>query len=114
MLGRRDLLDEGAEPLVLSARRERVELEDEAPIAWLDRRKPWPFVDRVIEYNCGFDLVTVHCWILARGRHERGSTHFGPLTLVEPVKVIAWRMDGWAGRDGFQATGRWTFPPDPR
>lgn len=38
---------------------------------------------------------------------------YGPLTLVGPVKVIAWRTAGWAGRDGFQATGRWTFPPDP-
>ncbi|CAN5657968.1 hypothetical protein BH24ACT5_BH24ACT5_19960 [soil metagenome] len=35
---------------------------------------------------------------------------YGPFTLVEPAKVIAWRSAGWAGRDGFQATGRWTFP----
>ncbi|CAN5816225.1 pyridoxamine 5'-phosphate oxidase family protein [soil metagenome] len=34
---------------------------------------------------------------------------YGPFTLVEPSKVIAWRSAGWAGRDGFQATGRWTF-----
>jgi hypothetical protein len=37
---------------------------------------------------------------------------YGPFTLVEPAKVIAWRSTGWAGRDGFQATGRWVFPPD--
>ena len=38
---------------------------------------------------------------------------YGPFTLVEPAKGIAWRSAGWAGRDGFQATGRWAFPPDP-
>lgn len=32
---------------------------------------------------------------------------YGPLTIVEPVKVMAWRSAGWAGRKGFQATGRW-------
>ena len=39
---------------------------------------------------------------------------YGPLTIVEPTKVIAWRTAGWAGREGFQATGRWSFgsPPD--
>ena len=35
---------------------------------------------------------------------------YGPFTLVEPIKVIAWRSAGWAGREGFQATGRWAFP----
>ena len=35
---------------------------------------------------------------------------YGPFTIVEPAKVIAWRSAGWAGRDGFQATGRrWSF-----
>lgn len=36
---------------------------------------------------------------------------YGPFTLVTPSKVIAWRSAGWAGRDGFQSTGRWRFPP---
>jgi hypothetical protein len=36
---------------------------------------------------------------------------YGPFTRVEPSKVIAWRSAGWAGRDGFRAAGRWTFPP---
>lgn len=35
---------------------------------------------------------------------------YGSFTRVAPSKVIAWRSAGWAGRDGFQATGRWTFP----
>jgi len=34
---------------------------------------------------------------------------YGPLTIIEPTKVIAWQSRGWAGRDGFAATGRWTF-----
>lgn len=32
---------------------------------------------------------------------------YGELTVVAPVKVVAWRSGGWAGRDGFQATGSW-------
>ena len=34
---------------------------------------------------------------------------YGPLTLVAPRKVMAWRSAGWAGREGFRATGRWRF-----
>jgi hypothetical protein len=34
---------------------------------------------------------------------------YGPLTTVAAAKVMAWRAAGWAGRDGFQAAGRWRF-----
>lgn len=34
---------------------------------------------------------------------------YGPFTIVAPSKVMAWRSAGWAGRDGFRTTGRWTF-----
>lgn len=34
---------------------------------------------------------------------------YGPLTIVNPTKVMAWRSAGWAGREGFQEAGRWTF-----
>ena len=34
---------------------------------------------------------------------------YGPLTTIAPRKVLAWRSAGWAGRDGFQQTGRWSF-----
>ncbi|MEO6125431.1 MAG: hypothetical protein ABIR32_17170 [Ilumatobacteraceae bacterium] len=34
---------------------------------------------------------------------------FGPLTCIDPVDVIAWRSAGWAGREGFQETGKWRF-----
>lgn len=34
---------------------------------------------------------------------------YGPLTIVEPEVVVAWRSRGRAGRDGFGAAGRWRF-----
>ena len=34
---------------------------------------------------------------------------YGPLTCVAPGTVLAWRTAGWAGRESFQQTGRWTF-----
>lgn len=34
---------------------------------------------------------------------------YGPLTVVAPTVVLAWRSAGWAGRDGFQTAGRWRF-----
>ena len=32
---------------------------------------------------------------------------YGPLTVIQPTRVISWRSAGWAGREGFQQTGRW-------
>ncbi len=34
---------------------------------------------------------------------------YGPLCCVAPQVVLAWRAVGWAGRDSFGKTGRWTF-----
>lgn len=34
---------------------------------------------------------------------------FGALTMVAPTQILAWRSQGWAGREGFHQTGRWTF-----
>jgi hypothetical protein len=36
---------------------------------------------------------------------------YGDLVRVQPAVVKAWRAAGWAGRDSFTETGRWTFPP---
>jgi len=36
---------------------------------------------------------------------------FGPLAVVTPARVLAWRLGGWAGREGFQATASWSFGP---
>lgn len=34
------------------------------------------------------------------------TARYGPLRCVEPATILAWRTAGWAGRDGFQQTGR--------
>jgi hypothetical protein len=34
---------------------------------------------------------------------------YGALTVVRPMRVLAWRSAGWAGREGFRQTGRWSF-----
>jgi hypothetical protein len=34
---------------------------------------------------------------------------YGALLRVDPRVVLAWRTAGWAGRESFQQTGRWTF-----
>jgi hypothetical protein len=36
-------------------------------------------------------------------------TEYGPLITVAPSIVLAWQTAGWAGRDGFARSGRWTF-----
>lgn len=33
---------------------------------------------------------------------------YGALTVVAPERVLAWRSQGWAGREGFHYTGLWT------
>lgn len=38
---------------------------------------------------------------------------YGPLTAIAPLTVLAWRSTGWAGRDGFEASGRWRFTGAP-
>jgi hypothetical protein len=40
-------------------------------------------------------------------RYDLGQ--YGPFTVVAPAKIMAWRSAGPAGREGFQAAGRWTF-----
>lgn len=34
---------------------------------------------------------------------------YGPLTVIAPLRILAWRAGGWAGRDSFQQAGRWDF-----
>jgi len=40
---------------------------------------------------------------------EYDTDQYGPLTTIVPTQILAWRSAGWAGRDGFQETGRWIF-----
>ncbi len=44
---------------------------------------------------------------------EYQVSQYGELTQVTPARILAWRSAGWAGRDGFQATGRWDFHGHP-
>jgi hypothetical protein len=37
------------------------------------------------------------------------ANEYGPLTIVTPTTILAWRASGWAGRDSFQQTGCWEF-----
>ena len=41
------------------------------------------------------------------------TEEYGALTTVQPRAVLAWRSAGWAGREGFQETGRWRFSTAP-
>ena len=73
-------LDSGTDVVVVEGRRTG-ERRDAAVIAAYDRKYDWRY--DVDEY--------------------------GPLAVVTPVVVLAWRSAGWAGREGFQSAGRWTF-----
>jgi hypothetical protein len=37
------------------------------------------------------------------------TVEYGPLVVSTPARVLAWRAAGWAGRESFQQSGRWTF-----
>jgi hypothetical protein len=51
----------------------------------------------VAQYNAKYD------W-------DYTSDEYGPLTIVVPSTIIAWRSEGWAGREGIKQSGRWRFP----
>ena len=40
------------------------------------------------------------------------ADQYGPLTVVTPTVIMAWRAAGPAGRDGFATAGRWAVDPD--
>jgi hypothetical protein len=52
------------------------------------------------------DADAVDAYVAKYGRPYDIGEH-GPLTVVAPTRILAWRADGWAGRDGFAAAGRW-------
>lgn len=52
--------------------------------------------DAMLRYNTKYD------W-------DYSIEEYGPLTMVTASTVLAWRSAGWAGRDGFQQSGRWRF-----
>ena len=81
-------------------------------------------VDRAVTVHLGSvtDVVIVEGLIRGpnRNRHVLDAykakydwdytiDEYGPFTTVAPTTVMAWRSAGWAGRDGFQQTGKWRF-----
>lgn len=73
-------LDSGTEVVVVEGEVTGTD-ETEATIASYDAKYEWTY-----------DLVKL-----------------GPLTVVRPTTVLSWRSAGWAGREDFQAGGRWSF-----
>jgi hypothetical protein len=51
---------------------------------------------RVSSYNTKYD------WNYA-------VDEYGEFTIVTPNRILAWRTEGWAGRDGIKQAGRWQF-----
>jgi hypothetical protein len=74
-------LDSGTDVVIVEGTAQLLQESDAASIAAYDAKYEWTY-----------DL-----------------DEYGPLTRVDPTVVMAWRSGGWAGRDGFEAVGRWTF-----
>jgi hypothetical protein len=74
-------LDSGTDVVVVEGIARRMSEPDAALIAAYDRKYDWQY---------SYD-------------------EYGPFTRITPTIVRAWRSAGWAGRDGFQAVGRWRF-----
>lgn len=81
-------------------------------------------VDLAVHLDSGVDVVIIEATVAgftgnASVLHTYNEKYdwnytveeYGRLTSVAPASVLAWRSAGWAGRDGFQQTGRFRFPP---
>jgi hypothetical protein len=73
-------LDSGTDVVILDGRAEGPS-EDERAIAAYDKKYDW-----------SYDIA-----------------EYGPLTVISPSVILAWQAAGWAGRKGFQRSGRWEF-----
>jgi hypothetical protein len=78
-----------------------------------------------VHLDSGTDVVLVEGAVSGATKHGTPSTviqaynakydwdyqvaQYGQLIVVQPLRVLAWRTAGWAGRDSFQATGCWHF-----
>ena len=75
-----------------------------------------------VHLDSGTDVVLIEGRVVDRGaddaivgayveKYDRpyDVTEFGAFTVVAPLRALAWRASGLAGRDGFTATGRWEF-----
>jgi hypothetical protein len=89
------------------------------------RRQLTPGAPCTVHLDSGTDVVIVEGRCTGTttdaesiGRYDRkydwtyDADRYGPLTTVAALDVLAWRSAGPAGRDGFEATGRWRFGAD--
>lgn len=73
-----------------------------------------------VHLQSGTDVVIVECRRIGScadpdvlsvydAKYEWNYTvdEYGPLTVLQPTMILAWRSGGVAGRAGFQAAGRW-------
>ncbi len=73
-----------------------------------------------VHLESGTDVVIVECRRIDSGNDSDALRlynakydwnyavdEYGPLTVLQPTIFMAWRSGGAAGRDGFQAAGRW-------
>jgi hypothetical protein len=78
--------------------------------------------DVTVHLDSGTDVVIVEGRVAGRtedpgllARYDRKYDwtytieEYGPLTTIAATSVMAWRSAGWAGREGFQQTGRWRY-----
>lgn len=81
-------------------------------------------IDLTVHLDSGVDVVIVEGSVdgftgsapVLEAYNEKYSwqytvEEYGRLTSIAPASVLAWRSAGWAGRDGFQQTGRFRFSP---
>jgi hypothetical protein len=62
--------------------------------------------------SVGDDEATIARFLAAYDRKydwQYDADEYGPPRVVRPRRVFAWRTAGFAGREGFQEVGKWTF-----
>lgn len=71
--------ESGIEPVIVEGHADPADRDQSPPIASYDAKYDW-----------SYDLA-----------------EYGPLVRLPPTTIIAWRTTGFAGRDSFQAAGKW-------
>lgn len=75
-----------------------------------------------VHLDSGTDVVVVECVVEgssvaddavaaydAKYDWNYAVNEYGPLTVLRPTVIMAWRSGGFAGRDGFRTAARWRF-----
>ncbi|MCU1503027.1 MAG: pyridoxamine 5-phosphate oxidase [Ilumatobacteraceae bacterium] len=72
-------LESGTEPIIVEGRIDIADHDQSAPIAVYDAKYKWTY----------------------------DAAEYGPLLRMPPATIFAWQTTGFAGRDSFQAVGKW-------